>query len=194
MGKIFCLMGKSSVGKDTIYKELLLKKELNMQKIVPYTTRPIREGEKDGEEYFFIDEEGVSMLQEENRIIEMRCYNTCFGLWRYMTVQDEQINLEQNDYLLIGTLDVYKSLRDFYGRENVIPLLLDLEDGVRLQRALDREKMQSEPKYDEMCRRFLADAEDFSEEKILQCGINVRFYNENLTDCMASIVNFIQNH
>lgn len=194
MGKIFCLMGKSSTGKDTIYKELLLKEQLNLKKIVPYTTRPIREGEKDGEEYFFTDEDGVEKLLKENRIIEMRCYDTCFGLWRYMTVQDDQIDLDMYDYLLIGTPQAYMSMRDFFGNEKVIPLLIELDDGVRLQRALDREKLQQEPKYDEMCRRFLADAKDFSEEKILQCGIATRFYNENLSECIASIVDFIQNN
>ena len=45
MGKIYCVMGKSSSGKDTVYKKLKEQyKEFRL--IVPYTTRPIREGEK----------------------------------------------------------------------------------------------------------------------------------------------------
>lgn len=52
MGKIICLMGKSSTGKDTIYKHLLSDRRLGLKKIVPYTTRPIRNGERDGVEYF----------------------------------------------------------------------------------------------------------------------------------------------
>ncbi len=56
MGKIFYLMGKSSSGKDTIYKELI-QKFPKMKRIVLYTTRPRREGERDGVEYFFTDEE-----------------------------------------------------------------------------------------------------------------------------------------
>ena len=192
MGRIFCLMGKSSTGKDTIYKELLAEKKLNLHKIVPYTTRPIREGEKNGEEYFFTDEEGILRLEKENRIIEMRCYDTCFGPWKYLTVNDEQINLDENDYLLIGTPDSYLSMRNFFGKEIVIPLLIELDDGVRLQRALDREKQQQEPKYDEMCRRFLADAKDFSEEKLAKCELSVRFQNDELKTCIASIVEYIE--
>ena len=69
MGRIYCLMGKSSTGKDTIYKELLAEEKLNLHKIVPYTTRPIREGEKNGEEYFFTDEEGIAKLEEEKEKI-----------------------------------------------------------------------------------------------------------------------------
>ena len=48
MGKIVCLMGRSSSGKDTIYKKLLQQDEVIVENIVPYTTRPIRAGEKDG--------------------------------------------------------------------------------------------------------------------------------------------------
>lgn len=192
MGRIFCLMGKSSTGKDTIYKELLEEEKLNLHRIVPYTTRPIREGEKNGEEYFFTDEEGIRRLGEENRIIEMRCYDTCFGPWRYLTVDDGQINLEKNNYLLIGTPDSYLSMRDFFGKEIVIPILIELDDGIRLQRALDREKQQQEPKYDEMCRRFLADAKDFSEEKLAECELSVRFQNNELKECIASIAGYIE--
>jgi guanylate kinase len=184
-------MGKSSTGKDTIYKELLAKEQLNLRRIVPYTTRPIREGEKNGEEYFFTDEEGIRRLEAENRIIEMRCYDTCFGPWKYLTVNDEQIDLSQNDYLLIGTPEAYLSMRTFFGKEVVVPLLIEIDDGIRLQRALDREKQQQEPKYDEMCRRFLADAKDFSEETLAECEIAVRFVNENLTECIDSLVEYI---
>lgn len=192
MGRIFCLMGKSSTGKDTIYKELLEEKKLDLHKIVPYTTRPIREGEKNGEEYFFTDEEGILKLEEENRIIELRCYDTCFGPWKYLTVNDEQIDLSKNDYLLIGTPESYLSMRDFFGKEIVIPLLIELDDGVRLQRALDRERQQSEPKYDEMCRRFLADAKDFGEETLARCELSVRFQNDDLKECIASITEYIE--
>ena len=63
MGKIVYLMGKSSTGKDTIFKRLLEDGELKLKNIVPYTTRPLRGGEKDGEEYFFTDEEGFQKLK-----------------------------------------------------------------------------------------------------------------------------------
>ena len=59
---------------------------------------------------------------------------------------------------------------------------------MRLQRALDREKAQDQPKYEEMCRRFLADAEDFSEEKIREAGIERRFHNDELDNCLEEIM------
>ena len=56
MGKIFLLMGKSTSGKDTIYKSLISDKNLNLKKVVLYTTRPMRDGECDGVQYFFKNE------------------------------------------------------------------------------------------------------------------------------------------
>ena len=56
-------MGKSSTGKDTIYNRLLASEELGLKRIVPYTTRPMREGEQQGVEYHFTDEEGFQKLK-----------------------------------------------------------------------------------------------------------------------------------
>ena len=56
MGKIYYVMGKSCSGKDTIYRRLT-ERHPELHTIIPYTTRPIREGERDGVEYFFVDQE-----------------------------------------------------------------------------------------------------------------------------------------
>lgn len=192
MGKIICLMGKSSSGKDTIYKELLARGDLMLHTITPYTTRPIRDGEKEGVEYHFTDEAGFQKLLEDGRIIEERSYNTAHGLWRYFTVADGSIDIENHNYCMIGTLEAYVSLRDYFGKEKVVPVMVDLDDGVRLERALARERAQEEPKYVEMCRRFLADNQDFAEEKIVEAGITKRFYNDVLVTCLEEIVAYIK--
>ena len=62
MGKIIYIMGKSSTGKDTIYKRLLQDGSLHLKSIVGYTTRPIRHQESNGVEYFFTDEDGFAAL------------------------------------------------------------------------------------------------------------------------------------
>lgn len=191
MGRIYCLMGKSSTGKDTIYKELFEDSALSLKKIIPYTTRPVREGEKDGVEYYFCDEKKVSELEEQGKIIELRAYDTVHGIWKYFTVNDSQIDLAKQDYLLIGTLESYVKIRDYFGNENVLPIYIEVEDGERLTRALYREKQQKEPKYEELCRRFLADAKDFSEEKLVEAGINRRFVNNNLEETKEEIRSFI---
>ena len=191
MGKIVYLMGKSSTGKDTIYRELLRENTYELKKIIPYTTRPIRIKEQDGREYFFTDEEGYTNLVESGKVIEHRTYHTYHGLWRYFTVDDGQIDLQKENYICIGTLESYESTKAYFGANAMIPVLIDLDDGVRLQRALNREKKQEHPKYEEMCRRFLADSEDFSEEKIMHAGIEKRFYNEDLEQCLREIRDYI---
>lgn len=192
MGKIICFMGKSSTGKDTIFRKLIENGEPQLSTLVPYTTRPIRDGEKDGVEYFFTDEEGYRRLSEEGRIIEERTYDTYYGLWRYFTVDDGSIDLEHKSYGVIGTLEAYNKLCNFFGKEQVVPILVEVDDGVRLQRALDREKAQDHPKYEEMCRRYLADGVDFDEEKIEAAGIKHRFYNDNLERCLEEIREYIR--
>lgn len=193
MGKIYCIVGKSSTGKDTIFKMLLQEKELYLKTIVPYTTRPIRAGEQDGVEYYFCDDQKVEELEQAGRIIELRAYNTVYGVWKYFTVDDGQICLEQQDYLVIGTLEAFVKMREYYGSEKVIPIYIEVEDGLRLQRALDRERMQEVPKYTELCRRFLADDADFSEEKLKDAGIVERFQNIELNTTEAKIASFIHN-
>ena len=190
MGKIVYLMGKSSTGKDTLFKELLKNNKFSYKTIVSYTTRPIREGERDGVEYHFVDEDGYRTLKDSGKVIEDRSYNTVHGVWRYFTADDGQIDFN-NNYITIGTLESYEKIKAYYGAERLIPVLIELDDGVRLERAINLEKKQAVPKYEELCRRFLADSADFSEDKILKAGITVRFVNNDLNECIAEIEQFI---
>ena len=192
MGKIFCVMGKSSSGKDTLYQ--MLKKELEFDSIVPYTTRPIREGETNGVEYHFVTEEEVAELEEAGKIIELRAYNTVHGIWKYFTADDAQIDLEHRNYLMIGTVEAYQKLKAYYGEEHLVPIYIEVDDGIRLQRALNREKLQEQPKYAEMCRRFLADEVDFSEEKLAKAGIEKRFVNKTLDETKQELMDYIRSY
>lgn len=192
MGKIFYIMGKSSSGKDTIYQKLLGEKEFAFHTLVPYTTRPMRSTEKNGVDYFFTDEHGLEKIRREGKLIELRSYNTVHGVWNYFTVDDGQLHLAQYDYLMVGTLESWQAMRRYYGREALVPILIELDDGTRLQRALDREKSQDEPKYAELCRRFLADEKDFEEEKIAAAGIRRSFRNDVLEECMEEIRVYIR--
>ena len=191
MGKIFYIMGKSASGKDTIYKELI-EKMPKFHSIVPYTTRPMREGEKDGVEYFFVDQERFDEMMDEEKIIEFRSYNTKCGIWTYFTADDGSVDLRKTSYLAIGTLESYQNLKAYYGASALCPIYVEVEDGERLKRAIAREETQKEPHYEELCRRFLADAEDFSEEKLEQAGIEKRFFNKNLETCLSEITAYIK--
>ena len=190
MGNIFCVMGKSSSGKDTIYKKL--KEEYkNLLPITMYTTRPIRNGEHEGVEYYFVSNEKFNEMKCENKVIEYRTYDTVHGPWTYFTADDGQINIDKENYLVIGTLKSYQSIKEFFGEDNVTGIYVEVDDGIRLQRALKREMQEEHPKYEEMCRRFLADQEDFSEENLKSCEFEKRFVNNNLYECIEEIKCFI---
>lgn len=191
MGKIFYLMGKSSSGKDTIYKELLKRESLHLNKIVLYTTRPARAGEQDGVQYHFVDDAKAEVFRAAGKVIEMREYHTFHGLWRYFTLDDGQIDLTASDYLIIGTIQSFLETKAYFGEGKVIPVMIELDDGIRLQRALDRERSEANPRYEEMCRRFLADAEDFSEQNKKSAGIDREFYNEDLKRCLEEIESYM---
>lgn len=190
MGKIFYIMGKSSSGKDTIFKRLT--QELNYKTIILYTTRPIRDGETNGTEYYFVDELVLADLEKKGRVIEVRAYNTKCGIWKYFTADDGQIDLENYDYIVIGTLQSYQAMCRYFGSNRIVPIYIEVEDGERLQRALHRERLQSDPKYAELCRRFLADEEDFSEENLREAGVTKRFQNTSVDECLDKIRRYIQ--
>jgi guanylate kinase len=187
------IMGKSATGKDTIYARLMKRRDLKLKKIVPYTTRPMREGETDGVTYHFCSDQKLAELTEAGKVVEKRTYQTVYGPWNYFTVDDDQIDLtKQQDYLIIGTLEAFTRIRDYYGKRRVVPIYIEVEDGIRLTRALGREKKQKEPKYDEMCRRFLADQQDFSEENLKKAGVRKRFVNLSLKTTVNVIAAYIK--
>ena len=192
MGTFYYMMGKSSYGKDTLFKEV--KKALPwLQTITLYTTRPIREGERDGVEYFFVSEDTLNAYENQGKVIEQRAYDTVHGIWKYATVDDGQINLDTSDYLVIGTLQSYEQMQKFYGPDKLVPIYIEVEDGERLARALAREREQEAPKYAELCRRFLADMKDFAEENLKSLGIQKRFVNDNRTRCLEEIIGEIRH-
>lgn len=186
-------MGKSASGKDSLYEWILTKEDLGLKKIILYTTRPIRNGEEEGREYHFVKEEDFRRFESEGKIIEYRSYQTVHGVWTYFTADDGQVNLEKEDYLAIGTLESYEKMKAYYGSEHVYPIYVEVEDGERLARALKREMKQTQPKYAEMCRRFLADCADFSEEKLKEAGVEKRFLNDDREVCFAEIESYIRS-
>ena len=185
---IFYIMGKSASGKDSLYKRLL-SSDLNLNRVAIYTTRPKRDGEKENIEYHFIDEKFLD--DNKDKIIEKRVYHTVFGDWYYATIDDGNIENDKN-YVVMGTLESYDSIKKYYGKDLVFPLYLEVDDDIRKRRAIDREKMQRVPKYDEMERRFKADEIDFSEENIKKAEINKRYINNDFDKCFEEIVNDIK--
>ena len=188
-------MGKSSSGKDTIYN--VLKQKLNVNTYVMYTTRPMREEEVDGETYIFISQDEMQQYIEgkkEYEVIESRTYQTIHGPWTYATIRDNQFEIEK-DMLMLGTLESYIKVKKFFENNKkvkLIPIYIEVPDNVRLKRAIEREEKQRNPKFVELCRRFIADSKDFSEENLEKAKIAKRFYNINLDDCISQIIQYVR--
>jgi guanylate kinase len=187
MSKIYYILGKSSSGKNTIYSMLLEEEKLGLKPIIRYTTRLIRQGEENGVEYFFVGISEMEELDRAGKLIEREAFHTMHGIWHYFTVDDGQVQQNEEKYLMIGTLGSFIKTKEYYGDDMVVPIYIQVEDGIRLERALRREKQQEEPHYAEMCRRFLADEKDFSEDRLHKAGIDVRYDNIDLTVCLEMI-------
>lgn len=192
MGRILYLLGKSASGKDSVYK-MLLEALPGMKRGVIYTTRPVRDGEREGVEYHFTDGEFLRKAKEEGKMIEMRTYETVAGPWSYATLNDGQFDGD-GDVLLIGTLESYRKVREYFGAERVCPIYITVDDAERLRRAVAREEQQKKPNYSEVCRRFLADEQDFSAGKLKEAGIEKSFENRDLSACVAEILAEIGQH
>ncbi len=172
------IIGKSATGKDLIYKKILSEMRGVLEPVVMYTTRPKRKGEEEGRTYRFTDVAALEKMREAGKVIEERVYPTVHGDWYYFTADDGQIVLDKKSYLIIGTLEVFRAMRGYFGEDRVVPLYIEASDEHRIRRAVEREARQKTPAFSEVCRRYLADEEDFSEEELQKTGIVRRFKND----------------
>ena len=188
MGRIYYLLGKRATGKDTLYKEIL-KRRPKLRTVTMYTTRPIREGETDGVEYFFTGREELERQLASGKVIESRTYQTIAGPWTYYTVDDGQFDVADDEScLMIGTLESYEKMCAYFEAGKMVPVYIEVPDGIRLLRAVKREENQKKPNYREVCRRYLADEKDFSEENLERLGITKRYQNTDMEMCVEEIL------
>ena len=66
MGKVFCIIGRSGVGKSTLERKV--SERLNFKRLISCTTRPMRGGEKEGIDYYYINNDDFQKLQEDNQL------------------------------------------------------------------------------------------------------------------------------
>lgn len=166
MNRIFCIVGKSGSGKDTLYKKIVGQENPQLVPVIPYTTRPKRQDEIEGLNYHFVTEQQMHAFENSGQVLEKREYHTVHGIWTYFTVTFELTS--ELDYITITTLDGVFKLIEHYGEALVYVIYLQLEDRERLIRCINREALQEKPNFSEVCRRFLADEADFSPERLKQ--------------------------
>lgn len=79
------LVGESASGKSSIERELV---SMGYNKIVTYTTRPMREEDIDGETYHFVTEEQFNSMKERGMFAEHASYRG----WQYGTAKEDCTN------------------------------------------------------------------------------------------------------
>ena len=152
---IYCILGKSGAGKST------LKKELQKYGIIPLhecTTRPVRPGEKNGEDYYFFTEDEF----RKSNIISKTCYKTENGTWCF-GIMKEEIKEGKNYSLVINPFQ-YREVVDYFNDQaSIIPIWIVTDEEQRVLNMILREEKKEKPDYKEVCRRIKSDSEDFSE-------------------------------
>lgn len=187
MGKIYMIMGKSGCGKDTVMRGIIAINK-NIFPIIPYTTRSKRKGEVDGVEYYFKNDRHFTESMLAGKIIEHRTYHKTTGDVHYYTLHDEQFKqLESCDCIVIGTLDVYKSYAQHFGKDVVIPIYINVPELLRLERLLNREKVERKPDVIEICRRLVDDNKEFSYHELIKYPEIIVVENYNLNN----VINYI---
>ena len=158
MKKIICLIGKSGSGKDTIVQKLHV--DLKIPIAISFTSRPMRPGEMQDLTYHFVSDSYFEDNKE--KFIEQRIYKT-YGedgnveFWKYGLTEE---SFEDKNNLVIVDVNGYKALREYFGRDNVLPFFIHCSDTTRLNRVLLRGDGSNKL---EVMRRFSADEEDFKD-------------------------------
>lgn len=164
------ICGRSGSGKDTL-ANMLLEKYPDLVPVINYTTRPMRPGERDGKEYHFCKTEDLNWFRDTDNIVEERVYHTAEGDWYYFTVDNGFFDLSHQNYLVVGSLEMYDSYVEYFGEDYVEMIYLEVPEKELLERTIERENTKANPNYAEVCRRFYADSKDFSENNLITHGI-----------------------
>lgn len=178
---IVCLVGKSAAGKDSI--AYLLSKQPGWHNVVSCTTRPMREGEKEGVNYHYLSAEEFAQKVVNGDMLEA----TYFNNWHYGTMKSSLV-----DGVNVGVWNPegYDCLREtvkFDKDVKLLPYYVKCDDKTRLLRSLNRER---HPDVHEIVRRFQADEEDF--EWLDEADDIPILWNENdkdMIDCFHRILN-----
>ena len=181
------LLGKSASGKDTVVNNLI--HNYGYEKIITWTTRPMRPGEKQDLTYHFTDDEDFEEKIEEGFFAEWKKYNSVFGTWYYGTaVQD--ITNNPNNKIIILTPSGYEDIKEYINDEEILSVYLDSS----LRTLYKRLKFRGDnPK--EIKRRLLHDIKDF---KGIKNKVNVVIKNntrdlDELTELIKDMHNIVKN-
>ena len=95
--KLIIFSAPSGAGKSSLIKEVISRSSGNIQLSISATTRPPRDGEEHGRDYFFISDEEFNKLKNQNSFVEhANVYGYQYGTLRSFV--DEKIEVQNLDY------------------------------------------------------------------------------------------------
>ena len=190
--KIFALLGYMGVGKDTILKQVLKDMD-DVKPIISTTTRPMRKGEIEGVEYYFIDD--TEFFRRGTDFVEQRIYHTKVkengvekdATWRYGI---ERAELEKDDYLIVIVDSVgYKELKNYVGNNKIVPIFISAPQEELKARALARGDLEAE-----VDRRLKDDYERFMDFRVRTVYHEVKNTNGRLEEAIKEVEGIITKH
>lgn len=148
--KIIAICGKSAAGKDTLLHKMVECRS-DIHEIVSCTTRPPREGEQHGINYFFCSPDEFKAKYYNNELLEV----SEFRGWGYGTSLDG-LDASKINVGVFNPTGIFNLMND--ERVDLFVIQVIATDKIRLLRSLRREE---NPDVDEIVRRYLTDKEDF---------------------------------
>lgn len=172
--KIFCILGYTASGKDSIITEV--SKQLSLPILVSHTSRPMREGEVEGITYKYVDNEFFN----NNNFLEKREYSTEYGIWKYGLHEDE---LKDKPYsLFIVDSTGYKELQNKLGEDKLISIFIETDINILKERQAQRGDCPKEfsRRINDDIRRFTGFTSDY-----------IVYNNETLEKSIQSVKDII---
>lgn len=151
MYKVLAIIGESGSGKDTILQEVF-RKYPNLHKVINCTSRPIREKEQDGVNYYFYSIEEFQDKIKHGEILEYAIFNN----WYYGTSFDSL----KKDKINIGVFNP-EGVRQLLERNDIQLIVVYLRRPAKL-RLLGQLNREDNPNVSEIIRRAAADEIDFA--------------------------------
>jgi len=176
------LLGESGSGKSSIMKRFI-EKYSEFHSIIPYTTRPKRDGEVDGVDYNFVSSEVFNNCVKEKEFIEISKYNG----WWYGTLKRDYL-IDFSHIITICTPYSFRTIKNFINknynmRNHIVSFYLSIPRRDRLIKLLER---GDNP--DEAYRRNLSEVGQFDG---VESEVYLPIYNPGYERSVDEIVDFI---
>lgn len=168
--KILAIMGQAGAGKDSFMNQIVNNHLLDVKPIIHSTTRPIRDNEQDGVNYYFITPEQFAEQVVNGDMLQATIFNDwCYGTSIH-SLDENKVNIGVFNPAAIEILQEHNNIE-------MEVVYLQASDKTRLLRQLSREKY---PDCEEIVRRYHADKKDFSQARILSIGPDYSLVNDDV--------------